>query len=189
MTTESRHGPDALEVVVAVAGRIGAGKSAVAGAVADALDAERTSFGRVVRGVAAERGLPQDRRSLQALGEQLIAQEGWAAFTRRVLPSGTGSVVIDGVRHLDAVPALRGLASPRRFILVFVDAGDTTRHRRLAVRDHVDPAAVMAADGNANEAQTDAVRALADVVVRNDVDGCEHLETAAAAVLAHLTAG
>jgi hypothetical protein len=95
--------------VIAISGRIGSGKSTLALELSRILGWSHASFGGFVRSLARERGWNEEREGLQALGEALIEQ-GWDEFTRAVLNHGgwkTGEpVVIDGVRHAEALESL-----------------------------------------------------------------------------------
>jgi dephospho-CoA kinase len=172
-------------VVVAVAGRIGAGKSAIAEATARALGCRRSSFGQAVRAYAEQRDLSLDRTALQNLGEEMIADEGWTAFVARVLSRGAGSVVVDGVRHFAAVDALRSASAGRDgFLLVFVDASFERRAERVMARDDVTSSELEAADRHRNEADVDAIRGIADVVIDNEREDVSSLADAVETIVA-----
>jgi dephospho-CoA kinase len=168
--------------VVAVAGRIGAGKSQVADAVATAIGASKRSFGAAVRAIAEDRGLPTDRESLQELGEETIAVEGWTAFVSRVQEPFACSMAIDGVRHLAAAEALRRGAEGT-FLLVFVDASFERRLARLAARDGITRDQLLAADQHRNESEVIALREIADIVIYNEHDGRDVLAVAVDAIV------
>jgi dephospho-CoA kinase len=121
---------------VGISGGIAAGKTSVALCLADALEAPFASFGNYVRAEAARRQLAADRHSLQEVGEGLITELGWDRFCRAVLDhggvaEGSSSAVIDGIRHVDAFEALKSIASPTPFYLVFLDVPDELRSSRL----------------------------------------------------------
>ncbi|WP_438023418.1 AAA family ATPase [Sorangium sp. So ce233] len=123
--------------VIGVVGGIAAGKSTFCAALADALDAEVTGFGAFVREHAAERGLDSTSREvLQPLGERLKEELGADEFARRVLGRARlqARVVVDGIRHVDIVDALKEAAAPRPFALVFLDADDETCQQRASTR-------------------------------------------------------
>lgn len=120
--------------IVGIAGAIGSGKSELSRALARELDAERVSFGDLVRREAEARGVKPTRENLQQLGEQLIDELGAPGFVRQVLTEHPPAnlLVIDGVRHLAVDEALRKIAA--QYMLVFVTVDDDTRRRRLAAR-------------------------------------------------------
>lgn len=158
-----------MTYVVGVAGPIGAGKSVVADELAAFYGGARRSFGGVVRGRAEAVGRPTDRDSLQDLGDQIIATDGWAAFCREVLdePPDGAVVVVDGVRHDGAIDALIVIVGGERLRLVFVDAPRDERLARLIARDGITEADFDAAEGHPNERELPSVRARADLVIDN----------------------
>jgi adenylate kinase family enzyme len=118
-----------VSVVIAVSGSLRSGKTTLARALAETLGCPRASFGDYVRSKAQEAGLGHDRATLQDLGEQLIEIEGWRAFCENTIAlAGAGAhtvpLVVDGVRHVTALDALRELFAPVRVVLAHVDAGD-----------------------------------------------------------------
>jgi cytidylate kinase len=122
-------------VVLCLSGGIASGKTTLASALAERFTIPHASFGRFVREVARERGLPEHREQLQQLGESLIEELGWDAFCTKVLETGgwtTGhSVVIDGIRHVAAFEAVGRLVAPVPARLVFVEVGVTLRQHRI----------------------------------------------------------
>lgn len=159
-------------MIIAFAGRIASGKSAVSRAVAEHYSVGRVSFGDAVRNEANRRGLAESRGILQDLGDELIAA-GWDEFcilvTGQAGWDGRSSLVVDGVRHLGAMDALHGLAEPSRLYLVFVEASWQRRKAWLSQRG-VSEVDAEAADRHPNESELDAVRDCADLVVSNDAD-------------------
>ena len=96
----------------------------------------RASFGSHVRSVAAERGMDEDRETLQELGESLV-EEDCAGFCSSVLRSADWRqgfpLVINGIRHAEVIRVLRSLVSPSRFILLYVHTPEQAlEHRRGA---------------------------------------------------------
>lgn len=164
-----------MTYVVGVAGPIGAGKSVVADELAAFYGGARRSFGGVVRGRADALGRPTDRDSLQDLGDQIIATDGWAAFCREVLdePPDGAVVVVDGVRHDGAIDALIAIVGGERLRLVFVDALREERLARLIARDGIAEADFDAAEVHPNERELASVRARADLVIDNTNSGHE----------------
>ena len=134
-------------MIVAFAGRIASGKSAVSRAVAEHYAVDRVSFGDAVRSEAKRRGLGENRTTLQDLGDELVA-EGWDAFCALVMGQvewdGRSSLVVDGVRHLAAADALRLIAVPSSLVLAFIDTPWERRAGWLSERGVSGPAAVAA---------------------------------------------
>ncbi len=133
MQTETNNGG----VVLAIAGRIASGKSTVSERIAREWSWSRASFGDYVREVAESRGLDHSRRTLQEIGVELIGQ-GWESFCKAVLEHGNWepgtSVVVDGIRHLEAVETIRRLVAPAPVFLLFLAVGEETRLLRLRRR-------------------------------------------------------
>lgn len=155
--------------VVGIGGPIGAGKSALADELASVYGGARRSFGGVVRRRAELADRPLDRESLQRLGDEIIATEGWDAFCREVLGDvdDDAIVVVDGIRHLGAIEGLAAAAGRPHFRLVFVDAPRDERLERLIARDGISESQFDAAEADGNEGELPLVRAHADVNVTN----------------------
>jgi dephospho-CoA kinase len=158
-----------VSTVVGLAGPIAAGKTTIALDLASQLGAPMVSFGDEVRSVAAKRGLPTDRATLQDVGEELIAT-GWESFCRAVLaqaPWRPGqSLVIDGIRHLGAITTLRRLVTPSSLAIVFLEASADARRPRLTARGTTQHES-LAADAHRNEVELQSVREAADLVLPN----------------------
>jgi cytidylate kinase len=128
--------PNNFRGVVAVAGKVGAGKHQLAEELATELGFKHASFGQYVRGEAKRRDVSLQRRNLQDLGDQLISEQGWDQFVRNTLKEagvepGEGPVVVDGVRHLKAREMLRDIYKPQPVITFFLDTDDQHRFARL----------------------------------------------------------
>lgn len=167
----------ALTDIVALAGRIGAGKSAIADMVARELSARRRSFGGVVRDRALQLGMRTDRETLQTLGDEIIAMEGWDEFCRLIVGDAAEMVVVDGVRHVGAVDGLRRLVGADRFAVIFIDAPEEVRRARVAQRDATSDSEFAAAEAHPNEREVALVQRLASVVVTNDSENVEDVGT------------
>lgn len=171
-------------MVVGFAGHIGSGKSTLAKATADALGVESISFGAAVRVEASRRGMSLDRRSLQDLGNEMIA-EGWESFIDQVLAQVEGVprayVVVDGIRHTAAINGLAAATGLEPFIF-FVEAPLEDRVARLrdnGIKDQL----IAEADGHSNEAEVALVKERATAIVANSGS----VEESIAEVLAELT--
>jgi dephospho-CoA kinase len=173
--------------VLAFAGPIGSGKSAVSAAVAAELGWPRASFGDCVREEARRRGLDAlSRDVLQALGETLIG-EGWDAFCSGVLQNSgwrPGShLVVDGVRHVEAITTLRKLTAPSSLYLVYLEAPEEARVQRLRARGVVDGAERRRFEAHSTEREVKSRLAeLADLHVNTSVSA----ESAAQSVVRRL---
>lgn len=159
--------------VIALSGRPGSGKSTLARALADALCWPCVSSGNYVRQVAAHQGLPDTRENLQQLGESIIENEGIATFGQLVLTAGGWSpgqpVVIEGVRHVSFLAALRALVVPLRLWHVHVQAGELVRHARLRARGTGEIDRLETIEGHSTEADVPGkLRGLADLIIDAD---------------------
>lgn len=124
---------------IGFSGRISSGKTTVSQAVAEALQWPRASFGDFVRTVASNRGLAVDSREvLQEIGVSLISK-GWPEFCRDVLAAAGwqpgSAIVVDGIRHAEAVQHLSEIVAPLPFVLVHVRVDEQVRNERLLRRD------------------------------------------------------
>lgn len=155
--------------VVALAGGIGSGKSSIAASVAGRLGCRMASFGGYVREISAERGLEQTRAVLQGIGEELMARDP-PGFVRNVLSrygyQQSSCFVVEGVRHAEAVLALRELVKPQAVLLVYLNAPADERHARVVRRDGADGASLPVVETHSTEVQVGTVMArMADFAV------------------------
>jgi dephospho-CoA kinase len=178
------------QVVVGVAGRMGSGKTTLAYELAARMSCGYASFGDYVRNVALERGLDSSQREvLQALGDELIAT-GWPPFCRAMLDFAgyvTGPVVVDGVRHVEAIEVLARIVYPLPFRLVAVHADGDVRAKRLQTRG-MDATAAKRAEVHANESQVGAVLDRADYTIAGNLTIEEAADTAYRVVCGDLQA-
>jgi len=126
-------------LVLGFAGRIKSGKTTISQAVAESLQWPRASFGEYVRSIAESRGLdPKSREQLQDLGESLIA-ESWPRFCQRVLDASGwkpgNPVVVDGIRHVEAIDHVTAIVAPLPFRLVYVRVPPQVQAARLLESD------------------------------------------------------
>lgn len=126
-----------MHPIVAFAGRMGAGKSAVSAAVAADLGCHFASFGGFVRKTATSRGIEHTRESLQGIGEELEARDA-AMFCRAVLDDAGWhpgeSAVVEGIRHVRIWATLKNLVAPQPIFLVYLEAPEELRRARLQER-------------------------------------------------------
>jgi cytidylate kinase len=124
-------------LVVAFAGRIGAGKSSVSAAFAQELGWKFASFGAFVRRTATERGMDLSRESLQTVGAELEAKDA-AKFCRAVLDDAGWNAfepaVVEGIRHVRILDTLKGQVAPQPVFLVYLEAPEELRRNRLQER-------------------------------------------------------
>lgn len=124
-------------MIICLAGPRASGKSTTAKSLAALLGWRFFSFGDYVREVARERGLdPQDLPVLQNIGSELIDM-GWDSFCNNVLTFygyNNENVVIDGIRHVQAVNTLSSITQSRVF-LVYLDVPETVQNERIQHRN------------------------------------------------------
>jgi hypothetical protein len=137
--------------------------------LAEKLKCARASFGDYVRAVAGDRGLEPHRDNLQAVGLELI-ESGWEPFCRAVLAHSTWqpgqSLVVDGVRHVEAVRQLRSLVAPSTVVLVYLRIDEELRRGRLSSREGQSGAAGETHDTHPTEDEVKtALPRLADLVL------------------------
>jgi dephospho-CoA kinase len=152
-------------VLVAVAGPMGVGKSTTCQALADRLGWPSVSFGDFVRAEVTRRGISETRDELQHLGQELARSPEVlvAGVIRGAGPHPGRGLVVDGVRHMAVVRALRE-TSGHRVALFFLDAPRSVRLERWAQRGKsLDE--YERAERHPVEAELPQVRAAADWVV------------------------
>ena len=163
-------------VVLAFSGSIASGKSTLSRAVAETLDWPYVSFGDFVRTVAQSRGLGDSREALQEVGVSLI-REGWTQFCRSVLNQITWRpgqpLVVDGIRHIEAVSELQKLVAPSEFLLVFVETSNPIREARLRTRKVADGEKLQHIESHSTEAQ---VKVFLAGMANLAVDGTQPIE-------------
>lgn len=156
--------------VVAFSGPIASGKTTIASAVAESLGWKLASFGRVVRAEAHRRGLDTtSRETLQRLGSELI-DRGWEEFCDLVLSDAgwkrNEGLVIDGIRHIEALNTLGVRISPQQLALIHVHTVEHIRKARLHDRDGFLVETVVEMDRHETELQVHkALACVADLVV------------------------
>jgi len=121
---------------------MGSGKTTLADQLAARFHWRKASFGGYVRQVAKERGLEPSRTVLQNLGAQLTAEQGWQSFCSNTLDRVSfrpgESLVLDGIRHVNAVVTLRDLVKPSRFFCIGVEVPAASTYDRLRRRSGED---------------------------------------------------
>jgi hypothetical protein len=75
-------------------------------------------------------------------------------------------LVVDGIRHIEAMKALRQVTSPQQAVLVFLEVNDDVRHSRAIYRDRTSEVDLARADAHSTEAQRGTLIAgVADLLV------------------------
>jgi adenylate kinase family enzyme len=152
--------------LICLAGGIASGKTTLAEALQAALpDSARLAFGDVVRSRARTMFADPTREQLQETGLQLIS-EGWPAFVGELLSELEGDpqfLIVEGVRHREAVQALRQRLRPRKTLVVFLDVRDDQRSGRLKQRSEAEHVL-----RHEVEQDVGSVRTIADLVLPSD---------------------
>ncbi|TDX04021.1 AAA family ATPase [Kribbella sp. VKM Ac-2566] len=91
---------------IILAGPMAAGKTTIGRIVAAETDCLMLSFGSLVRQEAQRRGLPDDRVTLQGLGQTLLETLGARGMSEALVASHRTNVIIEGVRHVEVLDAL-----------------------------------------------------------------------------------
>lgn len=173
--------------LVCVSGGIGSGKTETSSKLAAHLGWERASFGDYVRSVAAQRGLPEDRSALQQLGEQLIGAD-LRAFCLAALEHGGWSagrgLVVDGVRHVEALEMIRRLAAPLEVFFIYLSTPEDVRLGRLKSRAGHDAQQLTELEKHSTEIQVKSLHEVADIVL----DGTLTVEMLVAKAAEYLSA-
>jgi len=158
--------------LAAISGAIASGKSELARELTKTWNCPRASFGAFVMTEATRRTLPTDRDTLQQVGPELIEQLGWEEFCARTLRLAgasweSDSVVVDGIRHLEAIDTLRAGFRPVPIPLVYVACDSSTRLARQLARGAT-RAEVERWEADLTEQAQAMLRASADLVVCGD---------------------
>lgn len=161
-------------LIVAFAGRSKSGKTRLATQVARQIGAGFGSFGDVVRREAETQHLdPTNPDVLIALGSQIVKERcDW--FCRTViLDAGWPSsemILLDGIRHVKVVEAVKKLVAPAQFRLVMVSASVDSRLRRFQAAGPVRQTTLAQIDAHAISGETDALSRIADYQADGDGD-------------------
>lgn len=128
--------------IFAFSGSIGSGKSTLSVELSKKISCKYASFGNYVRKQAISNGYANPTRAyLQEIGEGLVIN-GIKDFCEAVVvDSGWQrgeSLVVDGVRHLDALENLRSIFYPQKLYLIYLEIDEKTRVERLSSRDKDD---------------------------------------------------
>jgi len=168
--------------VLGFSGQIASGKTTISQAVAAKLGWRWFGFGEFLRHEAMRKGLnPSDRFVLKRLGKDAI-EIGWESFCTNVLRGAqwqpNEGLVLDGIRHIEAIQTLRKLTYPTDVRLIFVSTAQDVRKSRVLNCGGSEE--IRSLDADALEAQVQG-----DLSARSDVtvDGALSVEECAMGVL------
>ena len=161
---------ESRSIILAFSGSIGSGKSTLSTGVAQGLGWPQTSFGSYIRAIAAQNDLDTTSREvLQQVGADLVAN-GWEQFCSAVLAQAGWqagmSLVVDGLRHVEALETMRALTHSSNVLLVYVALSRSEHLSRLTLMGIDNPARQRRIDTHSTEIQV-ATRlpSMADLVV------------------------
>lgn len=167
-----------MRLLLCLAGEIASGKTTLAEALRDSfVGSAQVEFGEVVRRQVSEAGMEPSRQSLQDMGQSLVAAD-WPSFVALLAGGVAGDpdvLIIDGIRHVQALDALRAQFPNRRTVLVFLDSDDRQRQARLAERGE-DASSLS----HPVERAIEDVRNIADLVLPAAKTVAEHVQYIAA---------
>lgn len=112
------------------------GKSTLGRRLASLCSWPYVSFGGYVRRVAFSRGESASR--LEEIGNELIETRGYEGFLSDVLTSSgekTSNVILDGVRHLDMLQAVRAIY--RHGVSYYLELSEFARYKRWLAREGI----------------------------------------------------
>ena len=125
--------------VICLAGKAGSGKTTVSKKFCTDNDFTYISTGDFLRQIAADRGLiSNDRYILQQLSEEFI-NHGWVSFCRNVFSffgfKYNKNILIDGVRNVECLHALRNIFHEDKMFLIYLDISDFLSIERQKKRE------------------------------------------------------
>jgi dephospho-CoA kinase len=163
-----------MGTVVAFAGAIGSGKTALSKRVAELLRWPLVSFGDYIRDVARQNGQdPKDRGVLQRLGQSLVMTDvdGFvSAVLARADRKEGENLIVDGLRHVEVRLVLLKNYPQSSFKLVYLTVDETTRRHRAEDTWNISQPQLIRYDQELTEAQIPKIlRAYADIVIDNSL--------------------
>lgn len=125
-------------LILTFSGPIGSGKSTLSKSVAQSLGWQYSSFGDYVREFASQRGVGHSREALQRQGASLIEEQGWDNFCKSVLVRADWEagqhLVLDGIRHVEALDSLKEITKPSQLFLVLIELSGSELEARRSGR-------------------------------------------------------
>lgn len=156
------------EYVIVVSGKIASGKTTLVSYLVKEFGIPSTGFGKYLKSVAIERGLPDDRQTLQQLGQNLV-ENNVDAFCQAVLKNAgwpeNKRLIVDGVRHQVVLDSLKKIIDPIKLVLIFVALDDSSRNNRMIDRGREGEQALSIADKDKTEIELSDLAKLADLTI------------------------
>lgn len=123
-----------MDCIIALAGPSKSGKTTLAKRLAASLRVPFSSFGDHVRKEARRRGFSSaPSHQLQELGLEMV-KTNIEGFCKAVLEEGGSAaghgLILDGIRHMDALAAIKTLAPQQQVKLVYLESSVADRMER-----------------------------------------------------------
>lgn len=162
--------PERHVAAIGIAGPIASGKSTVIECLSRMRLCHVVSYGDYVRAVATSRGIERSRDALQALSNELLGEYGHSGLAELVIRSRNWGqdlpLIIDGVRHVEAIEAIKQILEPIPTHLVFVRTPIKVRMERIKLRDSIAQKTAKQQDLHDTELEvSERLRYFADTVV------------------------
>jgi hypothetical protein len=154
-----------MDCIIALAGPPKSGKTTLGKKLAASLRVPFTSFGDYVRKEAKRRGIANaSPRQLQDLGSELVERD-MMSFCKAVLKDGGfipgRGLIIDGIRHIDALATIKKLAPKQSVKLVYLESPTAQRLERGSLT----AGELQEIDSHPVEADADLLKSVADLVL------------------------
>lgn len=163
-------------VILAFSGSIASGKSTLSNKLAQTFHWPRASFGDYVRSVADTRKISKTRKVLQTIGNELVISDV-ESFCNNVLQQANWKhgqpLIIDGVRHVNVLIALRKIVAPMKLYLLFISIDGDVQANRFIARETEELLSLQTLELDSTEQQVGTyLRDMADFIV----DGSRSVE-------------
>ena len=134
-----------------------------------------------MRVVAEKKGIEQSRENLQKLGEKEV-EGGWENFCKNILSvvnwKEGENLIIDGIRHKEALDNLKKITNPSNVYLIYIDLDFTNRENRITNSDSAED--LKKYDSHSTEKQVFSILSdLSDLII----DGNKKIEEIVSEIL------
>jgi len=159
--------------IIAFSGSISSGKTTISSLLADTLGWKWVSFGEYVRKIARSQSIGNSRKELQAVSDSLV-QRGWETFCTSILEevqwNRSENLVIDGIRHREAIETLRTLCYPAKVFLVYLSITQFEQLQRTKEKGISNISELQDIESHSSEVQVYSnLRRMADLIVDEDL--------------------
>ncbi len=128
-------------IIIGFAGPIASGKSTIIREITQIKPCLVASYGNYVRAVAETQGIEGSRDALQALSNELLRQYTHVELAKLVTEHSGWKInqplLLDGVRHSEAIGAFKALFPTIPVYLIFVETPVSVRSNRIERRDGI----------------------------------------------------